>query len=146
MTKKTWRALAAAGALAAFAAAVVAVVMGGCPSCVETAAGACVPMKCTYAARAASLFEALAGACLCGLIAVQCKVGRRWLAGVSVGAQACTAAVLYTPIVGLCADAAMHCHATATACTVLGACSVALALAAFALADPQRATLPKRGL
>lgn len=141
-----WRVLAAAGALLALAAAAVALVLGGCPSSIETASGAFVPMKCAYAVRAAALLQVMAAASMFGLVPVKCKVGRRWLAGMTVLAQALAAVALYTPCIGLCSDSAMHCHATALACTLTGLCAAVVAIVLFVLADPKRASRPRRGL
>ena len=145
MSLKAFKVLGNVGAAVAVAAALVAVVSGGCPSCVETASGACVPMKCHWAMIAAALIEAIAAFVFLGLAFVKCKIGRRWLAAACALCQACAVACMYG-LIGLCGAAEMHCHATALAVSVLAAISVVLCIVAAAKADPNAANLPKRGL
>lgn len=146
MSKTVWNAVAIAACAVAAVAALVAQVSGGCTACLETVSGACVPMKCHWTFIAVAMVEGLAAFALLGLALVKCKVGRRWLATLAIAAQVLVAAALYSPLMGLCGDASMHCHVTATYVAVLAAVVVVLAAVLFALADPKRATLPKRGL
>lgn len=145
MSLKAFKILGVVGALVAAAAALVAAISGGCTSCVEMASGACSPMKCHWAMIAAALIEALAAFDFLGLAFVKCKIGRRWLAAGCALAQALAVACMYG-FIGLCGGAEMHCHATATAVSVLAAVSVVLCVIAAVKADPKAANLPKRGL
>ncbi len=145
MSLKAFKILGIAGALVAAAAALVAAISGGCSSCVEMASGACSPMKCHWAMTAAALIEALAAFDFLGLAFVKCKIGRRWLAAGCALAQVLAVACMYG-FIGLCGNAEMHCHATATGVTALAAVSVALCIVAAIKADPNATSLPKRGL
>lgn len=147
MKTGTWRVLAAVATAAGLAAAVAAAAMGGCDACAATTStGACVPMTCHWTMRAAVLLEALAAVATAGLAFVRCKAGRRWLAAVGFLAQSSVLAAFYTPLMGLCGNAQMHCHATATVCTVLAAVAMIACVVAAVQADPDKADLPKRGL
>lgn len=146
MSMKSYRVLAVVAAACALAAAVVALVMGGCNSCAVGTSETCVPMKCHYAFQAVALVEVMGAFCAAGLFLVKCKIGRRWLACGGVLAQMLCAILVYTPYVGICASAGMACHTTALVCVVLGTCVVVVCAALFAAADPKRAAMPKRGL
>lgn len=146
MKLKTWRIFACCTAAVIAAAAIAAAVMGGCSSCVETASGSCVDMACNYAVKAVACIDALGAASVLGLAFVKCKIGRRWLAGLGIASQLLAFACLYTSLFGLCANAQMQCHTTATVATVLGCVAIVLCAVAIAQADPKKASLPKRGL
>ena len=146
MNKGTWKIVGIVLAVLSAAVAVVAFVMGGCTACVETAAGGCVPMKCHWTFCAVEGFAVLGTVALLGLAFTGCKVGRRWLAFGGFAAQALVLAALHTGLMGLCGDVAMHCHVTAVPCTVLAVVVAVGCVVLFALADPKRAQLPKRGL
>ncbi len=145
MSLKAFKILGVMGALVAAAAALVAIVSGGCESCVETAAGSCMPMKCHWSMIAAALIEALAAFDFLGLAFVKCKIGRRWLAAGCALGQVLAVACMYA-FIGLCGGSEMHCHTTAAAVSCLAAVSVILCIVAAAKADPNVANLPKRGL
>ena len=145
MSLKAFKVLGVAGAVVAAAAALVAVVSGGCTSCIETVSGACVPMKCHWAMIAVALIEVIAASDFLGLAFVKCKIGRRWLAAACALCQVLAVACLYG-LIGLCGAVEMHCHATALAVSILAAISVVLCIVAAAKADPNAANMPKRGL
>lgn len=145
MSLKAFKILGGAGAIVAVAAALVAVFSGGCPSCIETASGACVPMKCHWAMIAVALIEVIAAFDYLGLAFVKCKIGRRWLAAACALCQVLAVVCLYG-LIGLCGADEMHCHATALAVSILAAISVVLCIVAAVKADPKAANLPKRGL
>ncbi|WP_449314513.1 DUF4418 family protein [Rubneribacter sp.] len=146
MTATAWRAMSLVATTLAAAAALAAGVSSGCAACVETAAGACVPMKCHYTFVAVCLVEALGAFGTLGLVFVKCKMGRRWLAAVGLAAHAAALALMRTGLMGLCGDTSMHCHETALLCTALAAAGALACAVLIALADPRRATLPKRGI
>lgn len=145
MSLKAFKILGVAGAVVAATAALVAAFSGGCTSCIETASGVCVPMKCHWAMIAVTLIEVVAAFDFLGLAFVKCKIGRRWLAAACALCQVLAVVCLYG-LIGLCGAAEMHCHATALAVSVLAAISVVLCIVAAAKADPKAASLPKRGL
>lgn len=146
MNKSTWKIVGIVLAVLSAAVAVVAVASGGCTGLIETAAGGQVPMKCHWTFRAVCGFGVLGTLALLGLAFTGCKVGRRWLAMGGFVAQALAIAAMRTSWMGLCGDAAMHCHVTALPCTVLAAVAALGCVVMFCLADPKRAQLPKRGL
>lgn len=146
MSLTTWKVLGGALAAVCLIAAAACLVVGGCDACVQTADGGCVPMKCHYAVRAAALVEAMAALSCAALCFVKCKVGRRWLAVSGIAGQALALVVLYTPYVGICANAAMKCHLTAHAVAVCAGIVAVGCCVALAKADPTLAALPKRGL
>lgn len=141
-----YRVLGVVCAVVIAAAAVAAQAMGGCSADIETAAGAHVPMKCHWTMIAVCLVEIMGAFSALGLAFVKCKVGRRWLAVGGILAQAFVFAALYSPLMGLCGDTSMHCHSTATVVAVIAAVATVLCVVAIALADPKRASLPKRGI
>ena len=145
MSLKAFKILGGAGAIVAVAAALVAVFSGGCPSCIETASGACVPMQCHWAMIAVALIEVIAAFDYLGLAFVKCKIGRRWLAAACALCQVLAVVCLYG-LIGLCGADEMHCHATALAVSILAPISVVLCIVAAVKADPKAANLPKRGL
>lgn len=146
VSKAMWRVLVFVGAGCAVAAACYAAAVGGCETCIETAGGSCVPMKCHWTLRAVIPVELIAAFAMIALAAVRETAGRRWIAGLSALAQIAAFALLHTPLMGLCKDTAMACHAAATVCTVLGAVALALSVAAFVGANSSKADLPKRGI
>lgn len=146
MSLRAWKLLGIAACVLALANAVVAGAMGGCTACLDTTTGGCAHMACYYTFRAVTLVQVLGALAILGVAFVKCKVGRRWLAATCIVAQALTVICMYTPVGGLCANAEMTCHATATVVTVLAVAMCIACIVAIALADPHRAQLPKRGL
>lgn len=146
MSKRTWTVLVAVGITAAVAVAVAAQVMGGCEECLHTDTGMCVPMKCHWTFRAVTLLEVVAAYSYAGLLTTGAKVARRWTSASMIVAQAATLYAIHTPYMGICANLDMHCHLTARVCTVFALVAVVAAAVTYAKADPDAASLPKRGL
>lgn len=146
MKLSAYRVLGVATAAVCVVAVCLAWFLGGCTGAVETAAGGTVPMKCHWTIIAVFLIEVMAAFSTLGLAFVKCKIGRRWLACSGVLAQALVLIALYSPLMGLCGDATMHCHLSANVLAVAAAVAIVLCVVAAALADPKRADMPKRGL
>lgn len=146
MVQRTWRIIIGAVAACFAAALLAATVLGGCPGQIETAAGGMVPMKCHGTFAAVSFAAAVGLACAAAALLCRTKEGRR------MGAFACLACAFGVVLpaspfgIGLCANAAMPCHATALAVWIAAGAAIVLAVVALAKADPVGAALPKMKL
>lgn len=121
--KSTWVVVCIVAAVAMAAVALVSTFMGGCDSFVKLENGSNMPMKCHWT-FVADTYIGIIGVVI-ALMGATCKdqSGRR-ATGVGLIAVALMAACMPASFgIGLCADAAMHCHETATAVWVL--CAVA---------------------
>lgn len=146
MGQMPWRVLVVAGVIVAAAAAVVAGVMGGCSTCLETTSESCSAMTCVWTFHAVIPLEVVAAYAFAGLVPVRHTMGRRWLAGVTALVQVAVVVTIYTPLIGLCGNAAMWCHTTATVVTCLVVVMLVLCVVAMVKADPNPDPKPKRGI
>ncbi len=141
-----WRTLMIVVALLSICIALVALVKGGCSTCMETAAGGCVPMTCHWTFRAVGMLAVVSALAAAGGSAVR-EVRARRIAAALVVAVAVTIVVsIYTPVMGICAKSGMDCHVTAVIVDALLACQVVTAVIALAKTDPGTTPKPKRGI
>lgn len=113
---------------------------------IETAAGGTVPMKCHWTFIATS-FVAIIGIVTALLALIDStKEGRR-TAAIATAVSTLVVILLTSPLgIGLCGNADMHCHQTALVVWIASGISLIAAIIQIAKADPNAATLPKRGL
>lgn len=148
MKTTTWRALSILIACLMGCIMFLSVKMGGCPGTIATADGGTVPMHCRYT------FVAVGWIGLAGLIAtvvemVLCaptKGGRRAAALITWATLLAVVLVVSPAGIGLCANAAMHCHFTARGVYAVSAIIAVLALIQLIFSDPDKADLPKKSL
>jgi len=146
MNKRNWNILCAVMTALSLIATVLALVLGGCSSCVETAAGSCVPMKCHWTFQAVILFELLA-AVAAGLgFTTPGKHGRVVCALMAALASACTLIAFYTPLMGLCAAEGMACRQHALVVSAFVAAVIVCAIIGLVRSDPAKAARPKKEL
>ena len=145
MSKKKWNILTAAVTLLSLAVVVSAFALGGCATCVETAAGACVPMKCHWTFQAVGLLGIMGVAAAAAGFTTPGVHGRRVCSALAALANALVLFALYGPLLGLCAKAEMDCHAHATVVSVFAAAALLIAVIAFATCNPA-AKKPKKEL
>lgn len=146
MAQRTWRIVIGVVAACFAAALLAATVLGGCPGQIETAAGGTVPMKCHGTFAAVSFAAAVGLVCAVATLLCRTEEGRR------MGAFACLACTFGVVLptspfgIGLCANAAMPCHATALAVWIVAGAALVLAVVALAKANPAADALPKMKL
>lgn len=146
MGKRTWIALSAVALAGMLAVVGASTFMGGCSMAIETAAGATVPMKCHWTFIATS-FVGIIGIVTSVLALIgSSKEGRR-TAAITTAVSALVVIALTSPLgIGLCGNADMHCHQTALVVWIACGISLIAAIVQIVKADPNAATLPKRGL
>jgi hypothetical protein len=145
MSKKTWSILSAVIAILSLAAVVSAFALGGCSTCVETAAGGCVPMKCHWTFQAVGLMDISAVAAAAAGFTTPGVHGRRVCSALAALANALVLFAFYGPLLGLCANPDMDCHVHAMVVTVFAVAALVVALAAFFSCNPA-AKKPKKEL
>ena len=142
MGKTAWSIVCLIGAIVMAAVSLVSALMGGCDMTVQLASGANTFMKCHWT-FVAETYVGIAGVVV-ALVAMSCKdqSGRR-ASGVALLAVAAIAACLPASFgVGLCVDAAMHCHGTAVIVWALCACAAVIGIVQIAKSRP--VDTPKR--
>ena len=145
MGKTAWTVACAIGAVVMLALAGVSAFVGGCSAMIECANGS-VPMKCHWV-FVADTFIGVVGAVVAS-VAMSCKdqSGRR-ASAVGYVATAIVAACMPSSLaIGVCADAAMHCHGTAAIVWALSAAAVVIGVVQIVKSNPEAATMPKRSL
>ena len=146
MNRTAWRIVSSIELVALIALTAWAAISGGCTTQVELASGMTMPMKCFWTFKAVPFVGAIGIVSALLALTSNTREGRRFCAIVSA-LVAIVAMVLPTSAgIGLCANAEMHCHATALGVWVLGAIAIVLAIAQIAKADPEAADKPKMKL
>lgn len=145
MSKKKWNILSVVVTLLSLAAVVSAFVLGGCSTCVETAAGGCVPMKCHWTFQAVGLIGIMGVAAAAAGFTTPGVHGRRVCSALAALANALVLFAFYGPLLGLCAKPEMACHAHATVVSVFAAVALLVAVIAFITCNPS-AKKPKKEL
>jgi hypothetical protein len=138
MKKKKWDVISIVLVVLSLAATICAFALGGCSSCVETAAGGCVPMKCHWTFIAVGLIQIMAIA----------AAGMGFTTPGVHGRRVCTAMValvnviglfaFYGPLMGLCASGDMPCHMHALVVSALQIISLVVAIYAFFACSPSQ--------
>ena len=146
MSRTTWTIVGVIEAIAAIAIIAVAAIMGGCDHTLETTSGGTCFMKCHWTFVAVSIFG-IAGIASSVLALVgKTAEGRRFAAiGVIVVAVLAIFATLDAGI-GLCGNAAMHCHQTALGVRIASVAAAICAIIQLVKADPNAANIPKMKL
>ena len=144
VSKTAWAIVCAIGAVVMAAIATVSAVMGGCTTMLELASGSSMPMKCHWT-FVADTFIGIIGIVI-ALAAIICKEqsGRRAAAIGYIVTAAVAACMPASFGIGLCANAEMHCHSTATIVWALCAVAVVVGIVQIVKANPASAELPKR--
>jgi hypothetical protein len=144
MSKRAWIVVQVLAAACFAAGAVASFAMGGCSTCIETASGACVPMRCHYA------FIASGFMCLVGAVASAVNLpgleaaAHRTVATVEFACALFTFAAIQA--IGICGDASMHCHQTLHVVLPCLAAAAILAVVQLVKADSKAAQKPKMRL
>lgn len=146
MSKTTWTILGIIETIACIAIIAVAAIMGGCDHTLETTSGGTCFMKCHWTFVAVSIFG-IAGIASSVLALVgKTAEGRRFAAiGVIVVAVLAIFATLDAGI-GLCGNAAMHCHQTALGARIASVAAAICAIIQLVKADPNAVNIPKMKL
>ncbi len=146
MGKGAWTIMCVIGAVVMAGVSIVSSVMGGCDSMVELASGNSTFMKCHWTFVADTYIGGLG--VVVALMGATCKdqSGRR-MAGLVLVATALAAACMPAWFaIGLCADASMHCHATAMAVWALCAVAAIIGIVQIAKSRPAAVAGPKRSV
>ena len=146
MSATAWKIVSVVEVAALLALVVWAAVSGGCATQLELANGNSMPMKCFWTFKAVPFAGAIG--VVSALLSLFAKTleGRRFTAAVSAVAAIAAMLLPTSFAIGLCANAEMHCHATALGVWVLGAIALVLAIVQMAKADPEAANRPKMTL
>lgn len=146
MNKTVWTIV---GALAVVASAIIVIAsfaIGGCDHMLETATSGSCWMKCHWTFVAAG-FTGIA-AVASSVLAVLGKTaeGRRNAAVTTVVVAAIVIFFTLDAGIGLCGNAAMHCHQTALVVRIAAAVAIVCGIAQVAGANPEKANVPKMKL
>lgn len=146
MSKTAWTVVGIVEVVAAIAIVAIAAAMGGCDHTLETTSGGTCFMKCHWTFVAVSIFG-IAGIASSVLALVgKTAEGRRFAAiGVIVVAVLAIFATLDAGI-GLCGNAAMHCHQTALGVRIASVAAATCAIIQLVKADLDAVNIPKMKL
>ena len=139
MNDKTWQMVGIITIACSIGMALVAMIKGGCPIMIDTAAGGSVPMRCHWAFRAVALVS-----CLSAVSAITAAVSReattrRLTASMTLMLFAGAALVPTPLVIGICAGEGAHpCHATALLVWAICAVGAITSIFQLAKADPKR--------
>ena len=146
MSKTAWTVVGIVEIIATAAVVAIAALMGGCNHTLETTSGGTCFMKCHWTFVAISI-AGIAGI-VNALLALIGKTteGRRFAA---IGVIVIAAISFFFTMdagIGLCGNAAMHCHQTALGVWIASAVAVVCAIIQLAKANPEEANIPKMKL
>lgn len=146
MNKTAWTIVGAIAVIASAAVVIASLAMGGCDHMLETTSGGTCWMKCHWTFIAAS-FTGIAGIAS-SVLAVLGKTaeGRRNAAITTVVVAAIVIFFTLDAGIGLCGNAAMHCHQTALVVRIAAAVAIVCGIAQVARANPEKANVPKMKL
>lgn len=146
MNKTAWTIVGAIAVIASAAVVIASLAMGGCDHMLETTSGGTCWMKCHWTFIAAS-FTGIAGI-VSSVITVLAKTaeGRRVAAIMTIVVAAIVILFTLDAVIGLCGNAAMHCHQTALVVRIAAAVAIACGIAQSAGANPEKANAPKMKL
>lgn len=146
MNKTAWTIVGAIAVIASAAVVIASLAMGGCDHMLETTSGGTCWMKCHWTFIAAS-FTGIAGI-VSSVITVLAKTaeGRRVAAIMTIVVAAIVILFTLDAVIGLCGNAAMHCHQTALVVRIAAAVAIACGIAQSAGANPVKANAPKMKL
>lgn len=146
MNKTAWAVLGAIATVASAAVVIASFAMGGCDHMLETTSGGNCYMKCHWAFVAAG-FTGIA-AVASSVLAVLGKTaeGRRGAAVATIVVAAIVIVFTTDLGIGLCGNAAMHCHQTALVVRIAAAIAIVCAVAQIAGANPEKVNAPKMKL
>lgn len=146
MSRTTWTIVGVIEAIAAIAIIAVAAIMGGCDHTLETTSGGTCFMKChwTFVAVSIAGIAGIAGS----LLALLGKTteGRRFAAIEVLVIAALAIFFTFDAGIGLCGNAAMHCHQTALGVRIASAIMAICAIVQLVKANPDAASIPKMKL
>ena len=146
MSKTAWTVVGIVEIIATAAVVLVAMLMSGCAHTLETTSGGTCFMKCHWTFVAISI-AGIAGVASALLALVGKTAEGRRFAAIGVIVVAAIAFFFTTDAgIGLCGNAAMHCHQTALGVWIASAAAIVCAIIQLAKADPEKANIPKMKL
>lgn len=146
MSKAAWTVVGIVEIIATAAVVLVATLMGGCDHTLETTSGGTCFMKChwTFVAISIAGIAGIVGALL-ALIGKTTE-GRRFAAIEVIVVAAISVFFTTDAGIGLCGNAAMHCHQTALGVWIASAVAIVCAIVQIVKANPDEANIPKMKL
>lgn len=146
MSKTTWTIIGIIETIACIAIIAVAAIMGGCDHTLETTSGGTCFMKChwTFVAVSIAGIAGIAGSILALL--GKTTEGRRFAAIEVLVIAALAIFFTFDAGIGLCGNAAMHCHQTALGVRIASAIMAICAIVQLVKANPDAANIPKMKL